>query len=114
MFFATWVAETSDLRARLLALNGYARAARHGHLPGLVAVDEGTAEPSAGAAAAYLTGLGKPLDYPVAMDATGRLADGYGVADQPWFVLVSASGKILWKHDGWLTVPALEAAAHKA
>ena len=32
----------------------------------------------------------------------------------PWFVLVSASGKILWKHDGWLTVPALEAAAHKA
>ena len=113
MFFATWVAGTSDLRAQLLALNSYARAARHGRLPGLVAVDEGTTEPSAAAVAAYLNGLGKPLAYPVAQDTTGRLADGYGVADQPWFVLVSASGKIVWKHDGWLSVPALEAAARK-
>jgi cytochrome oxidase Cu insertion factor (SCO1/SenC/PrrC family) len=114
MFFATWVSETSDLRAKLLALNGYAKAARHGHLPGLVAVDEGTTEPSPGAAAAYLKSLGKPLAYPVAEDATGRLADGYGVQDQPWFVLTSASGKIVWKHDGWLSVSALEAAARKA
>ena len=114
MFFATWVAETSDLRAHLLALNGYARAARHGRLPGLVAVDEQTTEPSPGAAAAYVKGLGKPLAYPVAVDATGRLADGYGVADQPWFVLLSATGKIVWKHDGWLSVPALKAAARKA
>ena len=114
MFFATWVAETSDLRGQLLALNGYAKAARHGRLPGLVAVDEGTTEPSPGAAAAYVKGLGKPLAYPVAVDATGRLADGYGVADQPWFVLLSASGKIIWKHDGWLSVPTLEAAARKA
>ena len=114
MFFATWVAETSDLRAHLLALNSYARAARHGRLPGLLAVDEQTTEPSTGAAAAYLKGLGTPLRYPVAADVTGRLADGYGVADQPWYALVSAAGKIVWKHDGWLTVRALEAAAHKA
>ncbi len=114
MFFATWVAETSDLRAHLLALNSYARAARHGRLPGLVAVDEQTTEPSPGAAAAYLKNLGTPLRYPVAADATGRLADGYGVADQPWFVLTSAAGKIVWKHDGWLSVAALEAAAHRA
>ena len=115
MFFATWVAETSDLRAHLLALNSYARAAGGGRgLPRLVAVDEQTTEPSPGAAAAYLKNLGAPLRYPVAADATGRIADGYGVADQPWFVLTSASGKILWKHDGWLSVRALEAAAHKA
>jgi cytochrome oxidase Cu insertion factor (SCO1/SenC/PrrC family) len=116
MFFATWVAETSDLRAHLLALNSYARAAGAGGrgLPGLVAVDEQTTEPSPAAAAAYLKNLGAPLRYPVAADATGRIADGYGVADQPWFVLTSASGKILWKHDGWLSVRALEAAAHKA
>ena len=114
VFFATWVDETSDLSAGLLALNHYAKAARHGHLPGLVAVDEGTTEPSPGAAAAYVKGLGKPLAYPVAADTTGRLADGYGVQDQPWFVLVSASGKIVWKHDGWLGVSALEAAARKA
>jgi cytochrome oxidase Cu insertion factor (SCO1/SenC/PrrC family) len=114
MFFATWVAETSNLSGQLLALNEYAKAARHGQLPGLVAVDEGTTEPSPGAAAAYLKGLGKPLAYPVAEDTTGRLADGYGVQDQPWFVLLSASGKILWKHDGWLSVSALEAAAREA
>jgi len=114
MFFATWVAETSDLRAHLLALNSYARAARHGQLPGLVAVDEQSTEPSPGAAAAYLKSLGTKLRYPVAADATGRIADGYGVADQPWFVLTSASGKILWKHDGWLSLRELEAAAHKA
>jgi cytochrome oxidase Cu insertion factor (SCO1/SenC/PrrC family) len=114
MFFATWVAETSDLRAHLLALNRYAHAARHGRLPGLVAVDEQTTEPSPGAAAAYLKNLGTPLRYPVAADVTGRLADGYGVADQPWFVLTTASGKIIWKHAGWLGWPALEAAAHRA
>ena len=114
MFFATWVAETSSLRSHLLALNSYARAARGGRLPGLVAVDEAATEPSAGAAAAYLRGLGTRLDYPVAADPTGRVADGYGVADQPWFALVSASGKVIWHHDGWLPLPALEAAAGKA
>ncbi len=114
MFFATWVAETSDLRSHLLALNGYARAARHGRLPGLVAVDEAATEPSLGAVAGYLKSLGQPLAYPVAADTTGRLADGYGVQDQPWFALVSASGTIVWKHDGWLPVAALKAAARQA
>jgi cytochrome oxidase Cu insertion factor (SCO1/SenC/PrrC family) len=114
MFFATWLAETSDLGAHLRALGAYARAARHGRLPGLVAVDEQTTEPSPGAAAAYLKGLGTPLGFPVAADTTGRLADGYGVADQPWFVLTSAAGKIVWHHDGWLSVAALEAAARRA
>jgi hypothetical protein len=77
-------------------------------------VDEQTTEPSPGAATAYLRALGAPLRYPVAADPAGRIADGYGVADQPWFVLVSATGKILWKHDGWLGARALEAAARHA
>jgi len=114
VFFATWVAETSDLRSHLLALNSYARAARRGRLPGLVAVDEATTEPSPGAAAAYLKGLGAPVRYPVAADPAGRVADGYGVQDQPWFVLTSAAGTVIWKHDGWLGVRALEAAARRA
>ena len=113
MFFATWLAETSDLRAHLLALNGYARAARHGRLPGLVAVDEAATEPSVAAVASYLAGLGTPLAYPVGLDTTGRLADGFGVQDQPWFALVSAKGTIIWKHVGWLPVPALAAAARR-
>jgi cytochrome oxidase Cu insertion factor (SCO1/SenC/PrrC family) len=114
MFFATWLSETSDLRAQLTALNAYAVAAKRSGLPPLVAVDEAVSEPSAGAARAYLQQLGQPLDYPVALDTTGRLADGYGVQDQPWFALTSASGKIVWSHDGWLPVSALEAAARKS
>jgi hypothetical protein len=114
MFFATWLAETSDLRSHLLALNGYARAARNGALPGLVAVDEAATEPSVAAVGGYLKTLGQPLAYPVAADTTGRLADGYGVQDQPWFALVSASGTIVWKHGGWLPVAALTVAARRA
>jgi cytochrome oxidase Cu insertion factor (SCO1/SenC/PrrC family) len=109
VFFATWLAETSDLRAELLGLGQYARSARAGGLPGLVAVDEEAAEPSLATVRAYLAGLGRPLGYPVALDETGRLADGYGVQDQPWFVLTSATGKIIWKHDGWLPVSQLTA-----
>jgi cytochrome oxidase Cu insertion factor (SCO1/SenC/PrrC family) len=114
MFFATWLSETSDLRGQLTALNAYAQAAKRSGLPPLVAVDEEVSEPSAGAVRAYLQQLGQPLDYPVALDTTGRLADGYGVQDQPWFVLTSAAGKVVWSHDGWLPASALQAASHKA
>jgi cytochrome oxidase Cu insertion factor (SCO1/SenC/PrrC family) len=110
VFFATWLTETSDLRAELLALNGYTQDARRRALPALTAVDETVIEPGVGAVRTYLAGLGQPLQYPVGLDETGRLADGYGVQDQPWLVLVSASGKIVWSHDGWLTQTALEAA----
>ncbi len=109
MFFATWLDQTSDLRARLLGLREYARAATAAGLPALVAVDEEAAEPSPAAVRSYLANIGKPLGYRVALDPTGRLADGYGVQDQPWFVLTSAAGKILWKHDGWLPVSQLTA-----
>jgi cytochrome oxidase Cu insertion factor (SCO1/SenC/PrrC family) len=111
VFFATWLTETTDLRAELLALNSYTQDAKRRGLPALTAVDETVIEPSAAAVRSYLAGLGQPLQYPVALDETGRLADGYGVQDQPWLVLVSASGKIVWSHDGWVSLPALEAAA---
>ena len=65
-------------------------------------------------AGGYLKSLGQPLAYPVAADTNGRLADGYGVQDQPWFALVSASGTIVWKHAGWLPVAALKTAARRA
>src|SRR6202034_3423767 len=110
VFFATCLTETSDLRAELLALNGSTQDARRRGLPPVTAVDEAVIEPGVAALRSYLAGLGQPLQYPVGLDETGRLADGYGVQDQPWLVLVSSSGKILWSHDGWLTLPALEAA----
>jgi len=110
MFFATWLSETSDLRTGLTGLNAYAKAAQQQGLPPLTAIDEAVSEPSVATVQAYLQHLGQPLSYPVALDTTGRLADGYGVQDQPWFTLTNASGKIVWTHDGWLSPSALEAA----
>jgi cytochrome oxidase Cu insertion factor (SCO1/SenC/PrrC family) len=109
-FFATWLSETSDLKAELTSLDDYAKAAAGKHLPALTAVDETVTEPSDAAVTSYLHQLG-PLSYPVALDETGRLADGYGVQDQPWLVLVDAAGKITWQHDGWVSLSTLEAAA---
>jgi cytochrome oxidase Cu insertion factor (SCO1/SenC/PrrC family) len=114
MFFATWLSEVSDLKSELLGANAYVTAARRDNLPQLAAVDETVVESSAQAVRSYLGRLGTPLGYPVALDTTGRVADGYGVQDQPWFALVSASGKIIWSHDGWLPLPALESAVKLA
>jgi cytochrome oxidase Cu insertion factor (SCO1/SenC/PrrC family) len=113
VFFATWLTETSDLSAELTDLKAYAMAEAGKHLPALTAVDETVTEPSVAAVNDYLATLG-PLDYPVALDKTGRVADGYGVQDQPWLVLVNAAGKITWSHDGWvpLASPEKAAAAH--
>jgi cytochrome oxidase Cu insertion factor (SCO1/SenC/PrrC family) len=114
MFFVTWLSEVSDLKSELLSANAYQAAVQRGGLPPLVAVDETVVEPSAQAVGTYLRGLGTSLRYPVALDTTGRVADGYGVQDQPWFALVSKSGKIIWSHDGWLPLPALESAVKRA
>jgi cytochrome oxidase Cu insertion factor (SCO1/SenC/PrrC family) len=110
MFFATWLSEVANLKSELTGANGYVAAARREGLPPLTAVDETVVEPSVAAVRSYLGSLGPKLDYPVGLDAVGRVADGYQVQDQPWFALVSASGKIVWTHDGWLPWPSLEAA----
>jgi cytochrome oxidase Cu insertion factor (SCO1/SenC/PrrC family) len=114
MFFATWLSEVSNLKSELIDGNAYAATARKDGLPPLVAVDETVVEPSAQAVRTYLGSLGTTLNYPVALDTTGRVADGYGVQDQPWLALVSASGQIIWSHDGWLPVPALISAVKHA
>ena len=114
MFFATWLSEVSDLKSELVNGNAYVAAARRDGLPQLVAVDETVVESSAQTVRTYLRNLGTSLNYPVALDTTGRVADGYGVQDQPWFALVSAAGKIIWSHDGWLPPSALESAAKRA
>ena len=113
VFFATWLTETSDLKSELKGLNSYASYAAAHHLPAVTAVDETATEPSAQAVQSYLSSVG-PLSYPVGLDKTGRVGDGYQVQDQPWLALVNAAGKITWSHDGWVPLPALEkdAAAH--
>jgi hypothetical protein len=110
VFFTTWLDYVSDLKGELITLNSYVTYASAHHLPQLTAVDEATTEPSDAEVAAYLKSVGT-LDYPVALDKTGRIADGYQVQDQPWLALVNSSGKITWQHDGWVSLPALEKAA---
>jgi cytochrome oxidase Cu insertion factor (SCO1/SenC/PrrC family)/thiol-disulfide isomerase/thioredoxin len=111
VFFASWASETLDLNKGLDTLNQYRSMAAARGLPGLTAIDEGSVEPSQHALPAFLTQLPHPLSYPVAIDRTGRIADGYEVQDQPWLVLTSASGQILWYYDvstqGWLSPAAL-------
>jgi len=108
VFFATWLAETSDLKSELLGLNAYQTVAAARRLPELAVVNETVTEASPAAVGTFLSGL--DLTYPVALDESGRLADGYGVQDQPWLALVNAAGKITWSHDGWLPVPEIQAA----
>jgi cytochrome oxidase Cu insertion factor (SCO1/SenC/PrrC family)/thiol-disulfide isomerase/thioredoxin len=107
LFFATWDAEVfPDLARQLEILNAY-----HDGAAPLTAVDEGSVEPSASALPSFMHALS--LSYPVAIDSTGRLADGYEVQDQPWFVLLSSSGQFLWYYDvstlGWLSPSSLAA-----
>jgi cytochrome oxidase Cu insertion factor (SCO1/SenC/PrrC family)/thiol-disulfide isomerase/thioredoxin len=111
VFFATWVSQTSNLAAELETLNRYSSLAAARGLPGVTAADEESVEPSARALPRFLHGLPHALSYPVAVDRSGRVADGYEVQDQPWFVLTSAGGRILWYYDastqGWLSPGAL-------
>lgn len=109
VFFASWLTQTTALAPRLLALNAYAAEAAAHKWPALTAVDEAPTEPSPQALGRLLGSLGHPLGYPVAVDASGRLADGYGVAGLPWLVLTSATGRVLWHHAGFLTAAQLAA-----
>ena len=105
LFFATWNRETTGLAGDLTSLNRYASMAAAAGLPPLTAVDEGSVEPSPGALSGFLATLPRPLSYPVAIDRTGRVADGYEVLGEPWFVLVSATGRLLYYREvstaGW-------------
>ncbi len=112
LFFDTWDQEITSLGGNLDALNAYQSAAAAAGLPGVTAIDEGSVEPSASALPDFLGTLAQPLSYPVAIDASGQVADGYGVQGVPWFVLASPSGKVLWTWEvstsGWPSRASLE------
>ena len=111
LFFATWDKETSGLAGQLDALNRYQSLAGRSGLPKLTAVDEASVEPSPGTLTNFLHGLRTRLSYPVAIDRSGKMADGYQVQGLPWFVLISASGQILYYREvsvaGWPTTSVL-------
>jgi cytochrome c biogenesis protein CcmG, thiol:disulfide interchange protein DsbE len=74
-------------------------------LPELTAVDEVSVEPSLKTPTDFLARLPRPLSYPVALDQSGKLADGYEVQGLPWFVLTSSTGQLLYYREvssaGW-------------
>jgi cytochrome oxidase Cu insertion factor (SCO1/SenC/PrrC family) len=112
LFFATWDQEITSLGGQLGALNAYQSAAAAAHLPALTAIDEGSVEPSASALPNFLAGLPHPLSYPVAIDDSGRVADGYGVQGEPWLMLTSPAGEVIWSWEvsssGWLSTASLD------
>ncbi|HEX6952788.1 MAG TPA: SCO family protein [Gaiellaceae bacterium] len=105
LFFDTWETEVTDLSAQLVALNRYQAVAKREGLPPLVAIDEAGVETSPGALPRFLHSLPHRLSYPVAVDHTGSVADGYRVQDSPWLELVSSKGRFLFYEDlaarGW-------------
>jgi cytochrome oxidase Cu insertion factor (SCO1/SenC/PrrC family) len=112
VFLASWVSEVSDLPGELRVLAAYQREALRRGWPTVVVIDESQTETTPGAMAADLARAGGgTLGYPVAADASGRLADGYGVQDLPWIEVTSPGGPILYRHDGWLPEASLARAA---
>jgi hypothetical protein len=80
-----------------------------------VVIDETPSESSASSLPALLTRMGgRSLGFAAAADPAGRLANGYGVQDLPWIELTGPTGKILFRHHGWLPGPALASMVKKA
>jgi hypothetical protein len=118
LFFDTWDSEVSNLSAGLERLDRYQAVAARKGLPPVVAIDESKVERSPAALPSYLHTLPHALSYPVAVDASGRVADGYRIQDSPWLTLVSGSGRFLFYEDlavkGWPTTPRLLAKVRAA
>ena len=111
LFLDAWapaVAQQLPLAAR------YEGIAKAQGLTPLVLVDVRDAEPTPTALPQLLQSLPGTASLPLAIDQLGRVADGYGVADIPWYALTDRSGKVVWSHDGWLAPSALAEAVRKA
>jgi hypothetical protein len=113
LFFDSWATEVTNLSSQLEALNRYQAIAERQGLPPLVAIDEGGVEASPQALPRFLHALPRPLSYPIAIDHSGAIADGYRVQDSPWLELVSSKGRFLFYEDlsvrGWPRLERLRA-----
>jgi len=106
LFFATWDRQITGLAGGLEELKRYQSLAIREDLPQLTSVDEGSVEPS-GALTPFLHSLTSQLNYPVGIDTTGRVADGYEVGGQPWLMVLNSAGQIAYYYSvaalGWPT-----------
>jgi len=110
LFFATWDQQLTDLTNGIAQLSDYQVLAQQYHLPLLTAIDETAVEPPH-ALGPFMSSLTSPPPFPVGLDRTGQVADGYEVQGQPWLVLVRADGTIAFSQQitglKWPTPPAL-------
>ncbi|NMP21933.1 SCO family protein [Sulfobacillus harzensis] len=110
VFVASWLSELSNVPQQMRALDTYQSYARQHGLPSVIAVDEATTEPSPKAFQQVLAQTGH-LNYPVAIDTTGAVADKIGVQDITWYALINGQGKVIWAYDGsnnWFPIASLE------
>lgn len=94
-FFASWV---PTIKQDLLDLNTYAKTPNH---PDIIGIDVGSTEPNLASMLPILHQVGT-LQYPMALDKSGNVADTYKVQDLPWLALTNGKGSIIWSHDGLL------------
>lgn len=113
-FFASWLSEVGGLSSDLHDLNRYALLARQHHWPAPVAVDETAVEPDPTALAQTLAALHTTLDFPVVLDPTGQVADGYQVQSMPTYMLIETAGKVAFTNQGDFAYNNLVAAVSKA
>jgi cytochrome c biogenesis protein CcmG/thiol:disulfide interchange protein DsbE len=117
LFFATWDRQITGLTGGLETLKRYQSLAIKERLPRLTSVDEGSVEPP-GALGSFMRTLPSRLNYPVGIDTSGRLADGYEVDGQPWLMVLNSAGKIAFYYSvaalGWPSTARLARLAHQA
>ena len=99
---------------QLPLLARYEAGARAEGLPPLALVDVRDAEASPTALPRLLASLPGTGGLPLAVDLEGRLADGYGSRDLPWYALTNGLGRVVWSHDGWLPPAALLRAVRRS
>jgi cytochrome c biogenesis protein CcmG/thiol:disulfide interchange protein DsbE len=117
LFFATWDRQITGLAGGLEGLKRYQSLALRDGLPQLTSIDEGSVEPR-GALSSFVKSLRSRLNYPVGVDTSGRLADGYEVDGQPWLMVLNSTGQIAFYYSvaalGWPTTAKLAALARVA
>jgi cytochrome oxidase Cu insertion factor (SCO1/SenC/PrrC family)/thiol-disulfide isomerase/thioredoxin len=117
LFFATWDRQITGLTGGLETLKRYQSLAIQDGLPRLTSIDEGSVEPP-GALGSFMRTLPSRLNYPVGIDTSGRVADGYEVNGEPWLVVLNSAGKIAFYYSvaalGWPSTARLAHLAHEA
>lgn len=117
LFFASWDRQITGLASGLEALKRYQTLAAKKGLPRLIGIDEGSVEPR-GALGSFMRTLPSRLNYPVGVDTSGRVADGYEVDGQPWLMVLNSAGKIAFYYSvaalGWPSTARLAQLAREA